>query len=151
MKEKLIGLGTFGVGIAAILLTLAIPVVTVSEDPGPRLFPLVGGVLMLVSGAGIFLQALAGKGSASGEFLSADGRKRAAGIFGLMALYALALFVFGFLVSTLFFVFLFVRIIARDKKIPSLYNAIYSIIVVALIWVTFEKGLNSLLPTGILF
>lgn len=148
-KDRWIGLVVFLLGVAAIALTLMIPVHTMTDDPGPRLFPLFAGVMLLICGLGIFAQAKPSVGK--GPFLKKEGWKRVGVMFGLLIAYAVALRFLGFLIASPIVLFIFIRMIARGKKISLAYSVGYSIITVLVVWVVFEKGLNTMLPSGIIF
>ncbi len=147
-KDRWIGLLTFLFGAGALALTMMIPVQTVTDDPGPRLFPIFGSVLMMLCGLGIFIQARPAGGK---PFLSKEGWKRMGIMFALLIAYAVALRVLGFLIASPIVLFVFIRMIARGKKVSVAYSVGYSLVAVAIVWVVFEKGLNTLLPAGILF
>lgn len=148
-KDRWIGVVTFLVGLGALVLTLMIPVRTMTEDPGPRLFPLFGSGMMILCGIGIFLQAR--NAGPKKVFLPKEGWKRVGVMFALLIAYGVGLRILGFLIASPIVLFVFIRMIARGKKVSVAYSIGYSLIAVAVVWAVFEKGLNTLLPSGILF
>lgn len=147
-KDRWIGLATFAFGAAALALSLRIPVQTMTEDPGPRLFPIFGSAMLLICGVGIFLQ---GKASGGKPFLTKEGWRRVGAMFVLLIAYGFALRYLGFLIASPIMLFVFIRMIARGKKVSVAYSVGYALIAVAAVWAIFEKGLNTMLPSGVLF
>ena len=149
--DRLLGVIIFTVGIIGILLTMQISVKTFTDDPGPRVFPYFASVILIISGAGIFLTRQAEHKRDGEPFLSKEGWKRAGVMTSLLILYAVALRVLGFYVSTPLFTFLFYRQIAGKEKTKLLRGIIYSAITFIVIYIVFKVMLNSFLPPGMIF
>ena len=147
-NDKQLGLLILAIGIAGILLTMQIPVKTFTDDPGPRVFPYFGSIILVISGLGMLLTAKRKEGK-SVPFLTSEGWKRAGIMTSLFIIYALALRIVGFIVATPIMVFFFYRQIAGPGKAHLLRGIAYSLITFGSVYLVFSKVLNSFLPPGI--
>ena len=147
-KDHLVGLLLVILGVAALILSLQIPVKGNSTDPGSRLFPVMASVLLLICGVGVVISA--GRSTAK-VFLLPQGWKKLGIAFGLMIAYTLALKYVGFVISTLVFLYFAITMLAGEEKVAVWKKLLYSVIVTGLTWYIFQQILSMNLPSGILF
>jgi hypothetical protein len=149
-NDKQLGLIILALGIAGILLTIQIPIKTFTDDPGPRVFPYMGSIILVISGLGLFLTRQKSTGDTE-PFLTREGWKRAGIMTSLFIIYSLALKVVGFYIATPIMVFFFYRQIAGPEKTALLRGIIYSLVTFGAVYFVFSKVLNSFLPPGMIF
>lgn len=119
------------------------------SDVGPRLFPYITGIGIAVCGILTFLTT-----KRTGEdkpFLDKAGWKRLGALLGLLICYAVCLYLFGFLLSTPFMLFLLILLLAGSYKLNKIVVAVISIVASVLLYWLFVKVLYVMLPRGILF
>ncbi len=149
-NNRQLGILILALGIIGVLMTMQIPVQTFTDDPGPRVFPYLGSILLLISGLGLILSPQK-QTEKSGPFLTKEGWIRAAKMTALFILYALALKIIGFYIATPIMVFFFYRQIAGPEKTRIVRGIIYSLITFGSVYFVFGKVLNSFLPPGMIF
>ncbi len=153
-KDRIVGGLVSLIGIFLLLMIfLTIPDKAKGADPGPRLFPMLGSIGMLIFGAGIFFNASKGENAAKEApvFLPRDGWIRIAKVTVIFVAYTLALKYIGFLIATPVFVFLITTLFAYEKKINIVVRILFSIATAVLIWLIFVKLLSVILPAGTLW
>ncbi len=69
---------------------------------------------------------------------------------GLLAIYVALLKPVGFIVMTIFYIFAQTQLMVPPEKRSFLISAVLAVVSAAVIYVVFSKGLNLLLPAGIL-
>ncbi len=146
-QDHLVGGILIALGVAAIVMSLQIPVKGNSTDPGSRLFPMMASILLTVCGVGVFISAVKSK---SQTFLLPAGWKKLLLAFGTMILYVVALKYAGFVLSTPVFLFVITTMLADGQKVAIWKKLIYSLAVTALSWYLFQQVLSMSLPSGIL-
>lgn len=151
-RDHLLGLLLVLIGLAGLLMTAQIPVRTFTDDPGPRLFPTVGFVVLILSGLGIALVGRGGgeDGGEGGPPLNARAWRRLAAMALALIGYALAMWVFGFYPATVVMTMVFYAMIAGPERRSLIRGAVFSLIVTAAVWAVFGKALNAFLPQGML-
>jgi len=139
----------FKVGLFIIVIALLFMVgtetlkpVQLGTDPGPKVFPRIAYIGLLISGLGI---AILSKKESVGQFLV---NRRVITITLLVILYTVSLQYLGYFVSTLWFVFSSYWFLS-EKKYNRLVPAILtSLITTVSIYILFNKVFEILLPRG---
>lgn len=146
-RDHLVGGILVALGIAAIIMSLQIPVKGSSTDPGSQLFPMMASILLTVCGAGVLISAAK---SEEKTFLLPQGWKKLLLAFGCMILYIVALNFVGFIFSTPVFLFIIMTMLADGQKVEIWKKVLYSLAVTALSWYLFQQVLSMNLPRGAL-
>lgn len=149
--DRFLGAIIFVLGIVGIVLASQLHVKTFANDPGPGVFPLIASVILVISGAGIFLTKQLEHKKDGKPFLSKDGWKRAGIMTGALIIYALAMRVLGFYISTPILTYVFYYLIAGKQKAKPVKGIIYSLVTFVVVYLVFKVMLNSFLPPGMLF
>ncbi|MFY0634091.1 MAG: tripartite tricarboxylate transporter TctB family protein [Vannielia sp.] len=155
--EKPLGAGLIAFAIAGILVTMQISVRTFNDDPGPRLFPLLGFSILLFCGLGMLLtrskisDVLREEEEAAAGTDQTPAARRGAIMFGLLVAYSLALWLLGYYIATPLMVYAFYHTIAGAERRVWWRGALYGLAVTGGVHLVFSELLNTLLPSGILF
>lgn len=147
-SDKPLGAGLTAFGLAGIAVTAQINVRTFNDDPGPQLFPMIGFGILILCGLGMLLLS---RPPADLPETTRDSVGRGSIMAGLMILFAVGLWLFGFYVATPLMVYAFYHVIAGPDRRVAWKGAIYALAVTGLVYLVFGYFLNTLLPTGILF
>ncbi len=150
-SDKSLGLGLIVLGIAGIWQTMQIDVFTFSEDPGPKLFPILGFSVLVFCGAGILLFHKRKQIKDGEAKLDLTQQIRGLTISGLLIAYSLGLWLFGYYLTTPILTFAFYYVIAGSSRRVWWRGVVYSAAVTAGVHLLFSQFLNTLLPSGILF
>lgn len=119
-------------------------------EPGPRLMPTVGLILILVSSIMILINGLRDKKEEK-PYFPEGGVKKLVFAFALLCVYGILLTLFGFLITTPFAMFAFVNMLKEDEKVTWWQAVLISIVVTAFLYGMFVIGFQIKLPSGILF
>ena len=151
MKNKdRIGGGIFAVfGLIVTLIATNIRMPANLREPGPRLFPYIAGMGMLVCGIGMVLTAK--KDAIQEPFLTKEGWKRLGVVAFTLVLYYFALEWIGFIISTPIFAFSIILILSGGKKINKIAAVVISILTMAVLYLLFQKVFMIFLPGGKFF
>ena len=147
-SDKPLGTGLVALGIAGLVVTSQISVRTFNDDPGPKLFPMIGFAILLLCGLGMLVLS---KPPADLPKTTRDSVVRGGVMAGLMIVYALGLWIFGYYIATPLMLYAFYHVIAGPERRMPLRGVIYALTVTGLVHLVFAYFLNTLLPTGILF
>lgn len=148
-KDRLIGLISLVLGGIFLALTLQIPLPASSSanEPGPRLFPMIACVLLIVCGLGLMLQ----KQTESEPFLTKEQTKRLLMLLGAFILYCVGLYFVGFVIMTPILLFLTMTMFAGENKLPLVVRLVYSVGLTVLVYLIFVVFLKTNIPMGLLF
>ena len=154
-NKKDFGLGVFCIVFAALIiyLSLQLKATGYEGDPGPKMFPIIGSVIMAICGIALII---APEKDAK-VFLTKEQWKAAFGLFGMYVALALMLWFFGFMIAVpivLFIVtFMLSKLSVKDATIKHrlLISVIYGVIGGAVLYLAYVKGLKAQMPTGLLF
>ena len=149
-SDMLLGIGLILFASVGIYLTLQMNYRAFTNDPGPQLFPMIGFGILILSGLGIIFGALKG-GHLSTEPDAPESFLRGTTVVVMMLLYAIGLWLAGFLIATLVALYAFYHLIAGPERRVVWRGALYSAAVTAGIYVTFVIFLDAFLPQGALF
>ncbi len=119
-------------------------------EPGPRLMPTVGLILILVSSIMLLIDGLRDKKEEKPCFPE-GGVKKLVFAYALLCVYGILLTLFGFLITTPFAMFAFVNMLKEDEKVTWWQAVLISIVVTAFLYGMFVIGFQIKLPSGILF
>lgn len=161
MKRKYWDLAS---GIAFLVLSIAVFVgaqnvkTLAVSSIGSGFFPSVVSILLAITSiaiiAGGIVQSRKPDTPAAQKAVSAAAEKPrvwgVVGTFGLMALYALLITKVGFLITTTVYLFIQINILSPKASRKQLMFAIISVVASVIIYYTFVKVFNLMLPAGIL-
>ena len=119
-------------------------------EPGPRLMPTVGLILILVSSIMLLINGLRDKKEEK-PYFPEGGVKKLVFAYALLCIYGILLTLFGFLATTPFAMFTFVNMLKEDEKVTWWQAVLISIAVTAFLYGMFVIGFQIKLPSGILF
>lgn len=119
-------------------------------EPGPRLMPTVGLILILLSSIMLLINGLRDKKEEK-PYFPEGGVKKLVFAYALLCIYGILLTLFGFLATTPFAMFTFVNMLKEDEKVTWWQAALISIAVTAFLYGMFVIGFQIKLPSGILF
>ncbi len=119
-------------------------------EPGPRLMPTVGLILILVSSIMLLIDGLRDKKEEK-PYFPEGGVKKLVFAFALLCVYGILLTLFGFLITTPFAMFAFVNMLKEDEKVTWWQAVLISVVVTAFLYGMFVIGFQIKLPSGILF
>lgn len=149
--DKPLGAGLIALGIIGIAMTMQINVNTFNDDPGPKLFPMFGFVILAVSGLGMLLTS----GPAQRTELTANQKHlrlvRGTTMAVLFILYSLGLWQVGFYLATPIMVYAFYHVIAGTGRRTWWKGGLYALAVTGGVHLVFSTFLHTLLPQGSLF
>ena len=150
----------FGLGVFCVLLAVWIAYMTMQlkpslyeGDPGPRMFPMIGSVLLAVCGIAMMIK----QGEPSKVFLTAAQWKAAGKLFCVYILFVLLFWAFGFVVAVpviLFIVtFMLSALSAKEAGIKKrlLMALVFALIVSAVLYLAYVVGLGAQMPKGAVF
>lgn len=146
-KDRIGGILMVILGVAAVVMAQSITQAVNSNEPGPRLFPMIAGVGIAVCGLLVALQA---KPEEEEPYLDKAGWKRLAISLAAMLVYYFALTNLGFLLSTPFFTYAIIAILAGKKKTNPAVTVVVALITTIALYLTFQKAFAIMLPAGTL-
>jgi hypothetical protein len=133
---------------------MVLPDSNLEGDPGPKYFPLFSAILIIGSSLALILKKT---DEAAKPFLNKTQWKRLAVMFCVIAGYAFVMWLLGYVISTiitLYYVnYLFCEREGVNTKSSAyrIKTAVYSITITVIIYFVFHKGLQMILPQGLLF
>ena len=151
-KDSVIGIVTLLVSAWIIWMTTRLPGTSYEGDPGPKMFPMIGGVLIAICGLLLVIK----PGEKSERFLTKEQWKKCGIIFGTYVLFLLLMYVFGWTVGmpiTLFVLtFILSSVSMPDASIKKriITSLIWAVCCGAGIYVAYKVGLKARVPKGLL-
>lgn len=149
MRDKIGGAVFALFGLIITLFTGQIQVPANLSEPGPRLFPYIAGVGMIICGIGMMLTAKQSENDK--PFLTKEGWKRLLIVGAVLFAYYLGLVFLGFLISTPFFTFAIIMILSSGTKLSKIGTVVIALITTAALYIIFNNVFKILLPNGIFF
>ena len=150
----------FGLGVVTLLVAVWVAYMSMQlkasayeGDPGPRMFPMIGSVIMAICGIALIIK----QGEPGRAFLTAAQWKAAGKLFAVYVLFVLLFWAFGFIVAVpaiLFIVtFMLSGLSAKDKSIKQrlIMSLIFAVIGGAALYLAYVVGLDAKMPKGIVF
>lgn len=147
-RDRIVAIGFFVLSIFVLIFAQNIAIPPNLSEPGPRIFPQIAGLGMLVCSVGMFFTT---KIEDEKPFLDKEGWKRLGLIFVMLILYLIALMYVGFLISTFVFLFLFINVLKNGKDAKLVTILAVTIITTILLYLAFTKGFAIALPKGKIF
>ncbi|MGE4352612.1 MAG: tripartite tricarboxylate transporter TctB family protein [Oscillospiraceae bacterium] len=149
-QDKIVALTLLVLGILIFALTARINlnIKLASGDPGPRFFPYISAVGLILCGGGLLLSNIHDSKMLT---LNKNNWKNLFKLSLLLLLYMLGLKTLGYLISTPIITFLLIRVLAYGKKINGIVLTLFSLLLTGLLYGLFVHILNIMLPTGMLF
>lgn len=133
--EAIVALCIFGMGAVVILGSWTLGSGWTSDGPGSGYFPFYIGIILCISGAGTFYQALFGKNKNTEVFVDAEQLKRVLSVLLPALVYVLIIQFVGLYVASFFYIALFMVILGKFSRFKSVLTAL---IVVTLFFFMFE-------------
>lgn len=121
----------------------------VSGEPGPRLFPYIAAVGIIICSVLSMIFDGPKDGQKEGKpFLTPDGWKRLGIIFGEIILFVAGMHFLGILLTGSIMMFVFILTLKGEKKINYPFAVLLSIGFSCLVYFGFTKGFHLILPKG---
>lgn len=134
-------------GLFVVWQSSMIPTKLVSNEPGPKLFPYISGIGMIVM-AVLSMIFDAPKDTEAKPYLDGAGWKRLFLIFAECIVFGLAMKWIGFWITSMVGMMVFIMTLRADKKINLIFAVILSILLGTICYFGFTKGFNIPLPKG---
>ena len=149
----------FGLGVICVLLAVWVTTMTLQlkpslyeGDPGPRMFPMIGSVILAICGICLIV-----KQDASGKAFLTPAQWKAAGkLFSVYLVFVLLFWLFGFVVAVpvILFVITFMLsgLSAKDAGIKKrlLMSLIFAVVGGAVLYLAYVVGLGAKMPKGLI-
>ncbi len=150
-RNKVSGLAAVVLAVCYLAMAFKIPASTMVGDPGPRIYPIFAGVLMLTSGIVLFLRKP--KEFETKAWMTGEQKKRMWGLYALIVAYVLLLGLCGYTLPTFLMLTVMCALFAysTDVKLPLWQSILYGAVLTVLIWLLFTKVLKVTLPMGTRF
>jgi hypothetical protein len=133
--EAVIAAGIFIMGLVVVFGSRALGSGWTSDGPGAGYFPFYIGVILCISGVGVFYQSVFGKDKNTEVFVDGEQIKRVLSVFIPACVYVLAVQFIGLYVASAIYIALFMVILGKFSPIKSIITAL---IVVVLFFFMFE-------------
>lgn len=136
-------------GIWILLQTGSISENLVSNEPGPRLFPYIAAIGIIV--CSVLTMLFDGPKESQGEqkpYLDKDGWKRLGLIFLLLLIFALGMEFIGFLPTSIVMTAVFIITLKQEKKASPAAIGVMAVGLSCLVYFGFTKGFHIPLPSG---
>ena len=147
----------FGLGVASILIAAFITYMSMGlratgyeGDPGPKMFPLMGALLMAVCGILVIVK----PDNEQKAFLTAVQWRSAGIMFAVYILIAVMLFLFGFAVAVPLMLFVVTFMLSKlslkdsSRKKRLINSLIFGAVGGAVMYLAYIVGLGAKMPTG---
>jgi len=149
----------FGLGVFCVLLAVWITTMTLQlkpslyeGDPGPRMFPMIGSVILAICGICLIV-----KQEAAGKVFLTPAQWKAAGkLFSVYIAFVLLFWLFGFVVAVpvILFVITFMLsgLSAKDVGVKKrlLMSLIFAVVGGAVLYLAYVVGLGAKMPKGLI-
>ena len=149
-KDRIVGLVSLLLGAVTLIGTYSIKVAKMAVsmgDPGPKVFPTVAGVLLLICGLGLIFK----KKQEEKVFMTKAQWLRVLWLFLAFVAYLGLLYVGGFIIATPILLYVMMTMFAGEKKPSILTRVIYSAGCTGIIYLLFAVLLKTNVPMGMLF
>ena len=154
-NRKDFALGVICIVLAAVItyLSLGLRATGYDGDPGPKLFPIIGSVIMAVCGVALIVA----PEKEEKRFLTWKQWKAAFGLFGMYVGLALLLWLLGFVIAVpivLFIItFMLSKLSVKDTTVKHrlIISLIYGIAGGVVLYLAYVVGLKAQMPSGLLW
>lgn len=124
----------------------------VSNEPGPKLFPYISAVGIIVcSILSMIFDGPKEKQREGKPFLTGAEWKRLGLFFAEIILFALGMHYLGLLIAGPIMTFVFIMTLKGDKKVNLAFAILLSIVLSVIIYFAFTKIFHLVMPTGVLW
>lgn len=144
--DRITGILSVLAGGSLVLGALQLPASQVPNDIGPGVFPILAGGIMVV--CGLLLAVKKTNNAEHKPFLSRDGWKRFGILFTVFVLYAVLLWLLGYIISTLIILYIVSSLFSADKPYPQYKRIIFSVLITVATYLIFSEILAVRLPEG---
>ena len=137
----------FGIVVLVVAANIKTMFAVASEDTGPKFFPFIVGICMCLCGIGKFISS---KGKKAKQFVkSKKDWLRIALITAILIAYAVLIKYLGYIICSIALLASLATILAEDRRPKWWKVAIFSVAVVAVVYILFKFVLKISLPEGI--
>lgn len=119
------------------------------RDPGSKLFPILIGILLIVTSVGKFITC--NQEEESGFYESHKSWLKLLAMFALLCLYVYFFKITGYLLTTFLLGVISVFLLKEDRKVRWFSPIIFSAALTGIMYILFVKILSVVLPTGSLW
>ncbi len=147
-RDRINGMISTFLGVYLIGASLRLPPSRVPDDIGPAVFPVIAAVMIIIPGLYLIFKKAPEEEK---EFLTRQEWKRFGILILVFFLYAALLYGVGFLIATPVVTFIISRMFSHGKKVPVWQLILYAVVLTALVYMCFYKGLGLKLPRGEFF
>ncbi len=149
-KDRIVGLVSLLLGVITLIGTYYVKVAKMAVsmgDPGPKVFPTVAGVLLVICGLGLIIK----NQKEEKPFMTKEQWLRVLWLFLAFVGYLVLLYVGGFVIATPVLLFVMMTMFAGEKRPSVLIRVIYSVACTGIIYLLFFVMLKTNIPMGMLF
>jgi len=146
-KDRVLGTITLIFGLVFLVGSLNLPGTNLQNDPGPKVFPILGAIIIIGSSLGIMLK----KESQEKPFLTGEQWKKLWLLFLVFMGYAIGFWLIGYILSTIITLFIISSLFSVGKSISVLRRLLFSVFVTIVIYLAFTEILSLRLPSGMIF
>lgn len=148
-KNKTIGLILFVISVIFLIATASLPTSKYGSSVGANIFPYIASSGLLLCSVALFFRRETEKDKQ--PFLDKAGWLRILMITVILVLFPIMLTYLGFIVASLFMLFMLTLLFDLEKKTKKWFAAVVSILTTGVLYVLFQFVLNTRLPVGELF
>lgn len=147
-KDKAIAAVCVLIGVIYLIGALSLPQTNLAKDPGPKVFPVIGAVIVILSSISILLKRYE---KAPEAIYTKEQWKKAGIMLGLFVVYLLMLWILGFLISTPVILLVSSYMFTDENvKVALWKRVIFALALTFFLYWIFAKVLVMLLPTGMI-
>ncbi len=148
-RDQITGCIGLIMGILVAVATYLLPDSSMSSDIGPKFFPAICAVGLIVPGIGLLLKK--SDGPVSKLTFGKRESKRLALISLLVIAYVVAMDFIGFIIPTIIVQFVMCNMFAKGVNVSLVSKILFAVVVTILIYLAFENLMSLQLPRGRLF
>ncbi len=151
-KNRILGFISLGIALWVTYMSMGLKATAYQGDPGPRMFPLIGAVIMAVCG----IVMIVAPGQKEKVFLTKEQWKSCAKLFSMYLLLVLLLYLGGFLAAVPVMLFIITYMLSglsltdKTKKQRLVTSLIFGIVGGIVLYLMYVKLLDAKMPEGIL-
>jgi len=160
-KSYVTGIFFILIGCAIIYGTTLIKVRLVSNEPGPKFFPMIAAIGIIVFSVLTMIfdggkerresKASEEAGKTIPPYLTKDGWTRMITFFAEMVIFAIGMKYIGYLFTSCIMTFVITWTLKGKKKVSLIFAIIFSLVISCIVYFSFVKIFNIPLPTGSLW
>ena len=143
----MVGMVFIILGIVVVMLTSQISKPVNLHEPGPRIFPYLCAAGLILCGTGLLFEK---KSEAGALVLTKQGWRKLLSLGVVFVVYAIGIWAIGYFLASVIALWVTIQILSK-RKVSAWKAMLISVIFTILVYVIFQYGLHSMLPTGIIF